>query len=235
VNEAIERFTPKHRVATVGLLDIGAWLSRMPEMLSALNGAQDRIVFLELETAVPAGLLKSKQHVVAWAQRHGVRLSKADRKDLTGNVLADEFFYFGEALRKRHGLDVVIGVTPFPLAFLEGSRPRWGYFTAGDDAVSLVSTGDLRGYAKRAGRPYEAAVGMLLVAQILAKRNDIDYHDETRGCIFDFDDDRDDIVEAIREMTIDPSCMAQMKGGAEKTMAKALVASLARMKERSRG
>jgi len=86
------------------------------------------------------------------------------------------------------------------------SNPHWKYFAAGEGKVSLISTADLRRYSREAGRPYEAAIDMLIVGQIFATRLNIGYHCETRGCVFDHNANRDDLITLIKSMTIDPHC-----------------------------
>jgi hypothetical protein len=135
----------------------------------------------------------------------------------------------------QNKLDVLIGLTPAMIAFADADGPKWNYYAAGQEHVSVVSTCDLREFSAKAGRPYEAAIGMLVAAQVLALRNDMDYHAETRGCIFDFNDNRVDLVESIRAMRIDPDCLTHFKDEGEAKAAQQLVAALARMKETPRG
>lgn len=231
-----ERATAGTTTSTVGILDLGAWVSRLPELLKVMNNSQDRLVFLELQTSVPAGLIKTKEPLTLWAREHlGRPLRKEESDELMRNMLADEFYYFGESVRAQNKLDVLIGLTPAMIAFADTGGPKWNYYAAGQEQVSVVSTCDLREYSAKAGRPYEAAIGMLVAAQVLALRNDMDYHTDTRGCIFDFNDNRVDIVESIRGMRIDPECVKHFKDEDEAKAALRLVAALARMKETQRG
>ena len=232
-----ERTAVGAKAATVGILDLGAWVSRLPELLQVMNTSQDSLVFLELQTPVPAGLIKTKEPLTLWAREHlGRPLEEKESDELMRNMLADEFYYFAESVRAQNQLDMLIGLTPAMIAFADAEGPKWNYYAAGQDQVSVVSTCDLRDYSAKAGRPYEAAIGMLVAAQVFVLRNDrMRYHAETRGCIFDFNDIRVDLVDSIRGMRIDPDCMTHFKDDDEARAARRLVAALARMKEARRG
>lgn len=236
VLKVVERAASGSIASTVGILDLGAWVSRLPDLLKVMNKSQDALVFLEVQTPVPAGLIKTKEPLARWAEKLlGRSLKEEESKDLMRNMLADEFFFFGESVRKQNKLDVLVALTPAMIAFEENGAPRWNYFAAGDGDVSVVSTCDLREFSTKAGRPYEAAIGMLIAAQVLASRNDMVYHDETRGCIFDFNEERTELVDSIRGMRIDADCMKHFKDKDEAKNAKSLVAALGRMKETQRG
>lgn len=234
--QALEKGVTQTTASTVGILDLGAWVTRLPHLLNTMNKAQDRLVFLEIHTPVPAGLIKTQEPLIQWAEEMiGHQLGVDERSQLNRNMLADEFYYFAESVRQQHRLDVLIGLTPAMIAFTDINGPAWNYYAAGQEAVSVVSTCDLREFSAQARRPYEAAIGMLVAAQVLALRNNLDYHPETRGCIFDFNEIRSDIVKSIRGMKIDPQCMCQFKDSEEGKAAQALIAALARMKETNRG
>lgn len=236
VLKVVERAASGSIASTVGVLDLGAWVSRLPDLLKVMNKSQDTLVFLEVQTPVPAGLIKTEEPLARWAENLlGRQLKAEESKDLMRNMLADEFYFFGESVRKQNKLDVLVALTPAMIAFEENGAPRWNYFSAGNGDVSVVSTCDLREFSAQAGRPYEAAIGMLIAAQVLASRNDMEYHDETRGCIFDFNEKRSELVDSIRGMDIDTDCMKHFKDKDEAKNAKSLVTALARMKETQRG
>ncbi|WP_448102317.1 hypothetical protein [Luteibacter jiangsuensis] len=219
-------------VATIGILDLGAWVSRIPKLLRVMNASQDRLIFLELQTPVPAGLIKTKQPLMLWAaEQLGRSLTPSEKKDLMRNMLANEFYYFADAVRLQNKLDVLIGLTSAMIAFTDEDGPKWNYYAAGEEQVSLVSTCDLREFSEMAGRPYEAAIGMLVATQVFALRNGMQYHDETRGCIFDFNENRIDLVKSIRGMQIDADCINHFKDKDEAKVARDLISSLARMKD----
>ncbi|WP_333978270.1 hypothetical protein [Burkholderia cepacia] len=219
---------------TVGLLDLGARVSGMPRLIERMNAAQDRLVFLEVQTPVPAGMVKTGSMLVAEFEHElGYSLEDSDVSDLGRNMLVNEFLTFAESVRVVNGLDALVGITPAMLAFREGRNSFWNYFSYGVDCLSVISTYDLRRFASSAGRPFEAAVGMLVVGQIVSTRNDIHFHRESRGCPLDFNEDREGLVESIRTMRFDDKCLETLdaRDVAEAEAARSLVAALRRMKE----
>jgi hypothetical protein len=55
------------------------------------------------------------------------------------------------------------------------------------------------------------AVAGIALSNLLACFNrKVEFHEETRGCLFDFNRQRDSIVEMLRETRIEPSCLALM-------------------------
>lgn len=218
------------QATTVGILDLGARISGMPRLLERLNKAQDRLVFLEVLTPVPAGMVKTGEALVKQFKLDiGRKLTASEIGDIGRNMLVDEFVTLARSVRESNGLDALFGVTPAMLAFREDGQCHWNYFSYGDGALSVISTFDLRRYAKSAGRPFEAAVGMLLVGQLVATRNDIGFHEENRGCALDFNEERDGLVESIRAMRFDEDCLGKITDPAEAQLAKALISTLRRM------
>jgi hypothetical protein len=237
VNKLVEKLGCKERVATVGLLDLGAWVSELPRLLEALNNAQRRFVFVELQTPVPAGMVKSEMSLETWAEKLlGKQIEPSARAELQKNMLANEFMYFAGNVGMEHGLDVVIGMTPAMIAYEKEDGPVWNYYSIGVGSTALISTYSLREYAHQAKRPYEAAIGMLVIGQLLALRNEhLDYHTETRGCVFDFNEQRGGLVQSLGSMRIDDSCLELIPDEGERLCAIAILKSLASMKETANG
>lgn len=237
--DAVRRISLQTASATtVGILDLGAWVSRLPSLLQVLNKAQSRYAFLEVQTAVPAGLIKTKEPLIAWAEKQLERRLKANEKsELVRNMLADEFFYFADSVRQQHKLDYIFGLTPAMIAFVREDGPAWNYFAWGKEKVAVLSTYDLREFAREAKRPYEAAVGMLIMSQTIVKRTPLKRHKDVHNCIFDFNGVRSGLVGSIREMRIHDECMKTLENHdhEEALAAQALVSALSRMKVTSHG
>lgn len=90
----------------------------------------------------------------------------------------------------------------------------------------LVSTYEMRNFAAQASRPFEAAVASLVIGELLALLSPgLEFHEENRGCIFDFNGDRQSIVESLRQMQIEPECLRRIKP-AYRTSADALITAL---------
>lgn len=219
-------------VAKVGLIDLGAWVSHMPELLRIMNASQNKVDFFELQTSVPAGLIKTKGPMIEWASSLLDRkLSLKEATDLQRNMLADEFNYFAEAVRVKNELDRVVGLTSAMIAFSDADQPRWNYYAAGGEYVSVVSTCDLRAFSSSAGKPFEAAVGMLIAAQVFGGRNNMDYHKESRSCIFDFNRVRAEMVNSLSAMRLCDECAELIEDPAELQALNQLLLALSNMKE----
>lgn len=74
-----------------------------------------------------------------------------------------------------------------------------------NDKVSLISTFGLRGYAKEAGVSFEKAVLFECLGSLLTmdERWNLDYHEQTKGCVLDFCNELGDLVEGLRHMKFD--------------------------------
>ena len=206
---AVKLAGARAQATTVGLLDLGARVSGLPRLIERMNNAQDRMVFIEVQTPVPAGMIKTGATLVTEFERAVDRPLRDDEKqDVVRNMLVNEFITFAESVRQKNELDSLVGITPAMLAYHEDDQTHWNYFSYGNGGpLSVVSTFDLREYAMRAGRPFEAAVGMLIVGQIISTRNHLDFHAEARGCPLDFNDNRESLVVSIRSMRFDAQCL----------------------------
>jgi len=226
--EHITRRLPVRKSAkTVGIIDLGAWLGTLPKLLEAMNRAQSDFVFYEVQSAVPAGIISQPERVVEWAREQGVRLSKEDVRDMSRNIIADQFFRIAATMRKDLGLDILVGVTPAMVAGTLRDEVFWNHFSVGRSSLILISTQDLRRYAQEAGRPYEVAVGALLVAQALHVVSPrLGFHENT-GCLFDYNEARDSLVDSIKSPMIEPSCLEKIPP-AFRASAQALAQTLAR-------
>lgn len=199
-------------VQTVGILDLGAWLSGLPKVLEKLNSAQSLVAFFEIQAPIPAGLIKSKKHIVDWAVHdQGVRLSKGERAEMARNILADEFFRAGKDILKSLGLNYLAALTPAMIAGSDRRQIYWNHFSSGRESLFLISTTDLRDFANKAGRSFESAVACLLVTQLLAAMTPkLKFHAD-RGCLFDYNGSRKSLIDTLRNPAIEPACLAKME------------------------
>jgi hypothetical protein len=71
--------------------------------------------------------------------------------------------------------------------------------------VFAVSAAGLRKYAREAGITFSKAILFLVLAELIRsdERWTIEYHAATRACLFDFCDDRHDIVKGLRKSRFD--------------------------------
>jgi hypothetical protein len=198
-------------VVSVGILDLGAWLSGLPVLLEVLNKAQAVFRFVEIQAPVPSGLLKASNVIELWAAQHlGRSLKKTEKAQLEGNVISDDFFRVSEDIRKGLHIDFVVGVCAAKIACSQHDSVDWNLFATHSDHSLLISVADLRGYAAKAKRPFEAALGSVVVSQLLvAIEPNLFYHDDS-GCLFDFNEDRKSIVRGLKLMMIEDSCLQQI-------------------------
>ena len=118
-------------------------------------------------------------------------------------------------MRRALALDYLVGLTHLMVAFKEkGKKGKVGYdyFSYNAGPTILVSAYGVPRYARRAKRPYEAALGSLVVGAVLAELSPKleEFHDETRGCLFDLNWERDSIVKSFRVMTICGECLPKI-------------------------
>jgi hypothetical protein len=161
---------------------------------------------------VPSGLISRPERTIAWVgERIGRKLTAAERREVGDNVVAEDFFPVGERIRKDFDLDHVVGITPFRVAWDddETGDVHWNYFSAADKKVTIVSSTDLRGYARDINARFEAFLVLLIIdilyVSMFYRYGKLGYHENT-GCVFDFDEERDTIKEKIIKPMIDKEC-----------------------------
>ena len=200
------------KVVTVGIWDLGARVGRLPQMIESLNAAQGAFAIFEVEAAIPAGMISRPERVVAWVREQvGRAPNRKERSEIENNMIAEDFYRRADIVRKDLGLDYLVGITPSMVAFEEQGQALWNYFATYDKRLVLASTYDLRMFAKKAGRPFEVAVGGLICSMLLVAVNPrLDYHQKNTGCMFDMNLDRESIAHSIKEARIEESCLKLM-------------------------
>lgn len=224
------------KVFRVGVLDMGAWIGGFPKLLQRLNDAQSLFTIFEVQAPVPAGLLKTPIGMAQWASEQTVNSpNTCNHKDWKPHIIDDEFFVAGENIRNELGLDYLIGMTPAMVAGKElDGTIYWNHRGSALGRVILLSTTDLREFSELAGRPYEASIGLLLVSSLFVSINSkLDYHLESTGCIFDYNENRESIVTTIKRMTVDSQCLKKMTIE-EQLIVNSMLSSLRRMRRRAR-
>jgi hypothetical protein len=206
----------------VALWDLDARVGELPEIINLLNKSQPVFTFFDLQAPIPSGLVIQAEHFAAWARKRlAKRFSKKDQEDFQDNLMFDDFYKFARRVRKALGVDCLIGITKQMVAFESKGHLSWNYFSHASNRIVLASTYDVREYATRAGRPFEVAVAIVVIARLLKTFNPkVKYH-EDRGCIFDFAKNRD-LLKKIKAAQIEASCLklidAKYRGAAEAMM-----------------
>ncbi|HUI79797.1 MAG TPA: hypothetical protein VLY24_17850 [Bryobacteraceae bacterium] len=220
LQRATKELTADTRVITFGLWDLNAMVGGLESLLQRLNAAQKKIAFFRIVAAIPAGLISDKERVKAWVREQHKRMTKSRLAQLEENTIFEDFYPQADKVRREMGLDYLAGITQSMVAFQAGNDIHWNYFTASVEIQRdldvgrslLISSYGLREYAAEAGRPFATAVGIMAVSQLLAAVSpDVQFHPEDRGCMFDFNGDRDSVVETLREARIEPECLKKIR------------------------
>ncbi|MGZ5434804.1 MAG: hypothetical protein ACXWID_07515 [Pyrinomonadaceae bacterium] len=208
---AVKDLSREKKVITIAIWDLGARIGRLPQLIYQMNEVQSSFTFFSLQAAIPAGPLTRSTNAADWVRQYKGRLSKTARNEIASNVFAGSFFKQAQPVRKQLGVDYLVGVTPSLVAVEEDDMLYWNYFSTSSGRLMLASSYDLRRYARAAERSFEVAIAIVVLGQFIAALNPrIEFH-EDRGCLFDFNGDRDSIVEVIRTPHIEPGCLKRIK------------------------
>lgn len=202
------------KVLTVALWDLDAHVGGLPHIIEEINAVQTAFTFFELRAPIPAGLVISSGVFAKWARKRFPKLiPKDEQTNLQNNFMFNDFHKFAKVVRERIGVDYLVGITQFMLAWEEQDEVYWNYFSTYDGRILMVSAYDMLEYAKKAGRPLEVAVAGIAIAQLLAILNKkIRFHENREtGCLFDFNEERDSIVRVLKKPQIEPDCLEKIE------------------------
>lgn len=213
LSRATQDLRRQPKVEVVGLWDLSSQVGELPRVIEALNASQAALTFFEIQAAVPSGLISRPERVIAWAEGRLARpLSRDEAAEIGNNVIYEDFAPRARTVRKELGLDHLVGFAPAMIALEEEGEIYWNYFSMAEKGISLVSTYGIYAYARRARRPFEVAVAGIALSSLLATLNPkIEFHEENRGCLFDFNRDRDSLVATLRRAEIEPACLARIE------------------------
>lgn len=216
------------KVVTVGLWELGTHAGYLPWLIEQLNAAQTLFTFFKIQAAIPSGIVSRPERVKAWARRleeQGYIMPLGDSGGIAENIIAEDFYGRAELVRKEIGVDYLVGVTSSMVAGSEDGEVYWNHLAVSHGRTILASAHGMHALAQKAGRPYEVAIGMIAVAQLLVTLNSrLDYHKD-RGCIFDYNLRHAAIVKSIRRPMIEDYCHDLM-APRYRDAAEALVAAL---------
>jgi hypothetical protein len=197
------RERPRYRV---GIWDIDVNAGFLFRVLDNLNNSQSLFRFSRVEATVPMGLTLTGERT-----RDLVKSNGGDDRDpdIAKNVFAGDIIKVARPILKSTDVTLLICVlSPMIMDLLTLAADGkdgigWNYFSTSYRNVAVVSAYDLRQYAAKANRPFEAALSAVLLgavfASVFAK---VEFHDATRGCIMDYCDRRDDIVKMLKNIDI---------------------------------
>ena len=201
---------PRTTTVRVGVWDLEVYAGYLPDVLTSWNDHQAVFLFEMVDAAVPRAVSKGGESTIAWARDYLPKSRIAqDRSDLLNNVVAEHLYGIADRARQAFGLDLLVLMTPEMIAFAENGAAFYNYCSWSRGKVVIVSAADVRDFAKRARRRFEIALASMILAQVLAAVDRrVGFHEETRGCIFDFNEERSTLVRSFRRLQIEPSCLA---------------------------
>ncbi|HXH43959.1 MAG TPA: CHAT domain-containing protein [Bradyrhizobium sp.] len=195
IKDTIKTGKPKYKVA---LVDIDAKVGFLPDLAQAANQEQGYYHFEVVYLPVPSGY--AREGLGDGVQTYLPRLATV--LGSTPDLLS---------------VDFVCCLTRNMVATEDDDMIDCNLFAAplpGNDRVIAVSTFGLRDYARQAGVSFAKAV-LAICLSMLVKSDErwaIEYHDDTVGCLFDYCENRDDIVVGLRKMRFDhKSCRDKIK------------------------
>jgi hypothetical protein len=134
--------------------------------------------------------------------------SNAREAAIKNNIVADDYFGLADGIRKDFKIDYIIGITPSMVACEDQDEIYWNHFSTFSHRAILVSTYQLRDFAEKTDRPFEAFLGGIIVAQLLVAKfyPKVGFHDN-RGCLFDYNADRISLMDKVRDLKIESECL----------------------------
>lgn len=195
-------------VRRVGMLDLGAWISKLQALIVLLNKGQTMCTLFEVQVPVPGGLIKTERGFFEWAQsRLGPQSDPREFEEVPRQMIADDFFKLGNNARTALGLDVLVGLTSAGIADVEGSTVRHSQRVASADGLLLLSIAGLRTLSDEAKRPYEAAIGMLLLRMLIGPAR----AGHSRDCAMSSSMDMYHLRSALGKMSTCPACVGLLR------------------------
>ena len=179
---------------TIGVWDISARLPYLYDLVEAMNVRKEVLLFFEVVASPPLGIEANAKRIEELAQSLGSELSQEDRAGLRRNIVSNDVLPRVRQLRERFALDYLVGIVRQPILIDSPNNLDWDFYAAAERHEALVSTDGVREYAAEAGRSFEAGVGFLILSIAACAIQDEDlYHKESRGCLFDYNESRDDL------------------------------------------
>ena len=216
------------RTHDVAVWDIDVHSGFVNRVLDAINRKQKLFRFVRIEATVPMGLTMSGRRTREIIQKLDPKT--AEDPQLENSVWAEDIYPVARPILRSTGTDLLVCLLA-PLIADRVTNPPFDrdgveldFFSVSSKRIILVSAYELRGYAAKAGRSFEACLALLIVAQVLAEYFDLEEHDDTRGCIMDYCDDRKDIVVLLKKMEICPHSLEELPDYARASVLKIIQA-----------
>lgn len=192
----------------IGIFDISSRAGLLFDLLDEINHRQKDLTFYPVETSVPMSVGRIGP---SWFDDKLDEISN-DTNTLSENVAFEEFLPFLEQAREAVSVDLIAGLFAPMLAFKETTETgetefSWNLFSVGQGSQIGVSVYGVREYALAAKRPFESAVALLVLGQVWSAIYGVEFHRATRGCVFDYCENRDELIEVIRRAELCPESL----------------------------
>jgi hypothetical protein len=205
-----QRTTPRCRVA---LVDLDAKVAFLPDLVEQVNAAQSYYRFYVAYLPVPSGAVRTD------LEKHPQLFLPRIQEDLRS------------APQALH-VDIVCCLSQHYLAG-EDAEGTFSYHLAAsigeEEPVVVIATGSLPALAAEAGVSFAKAVLCVCLSQIIlaeGRWEDLDYHDETVGCLFDFCKKHADVVVGLQKMAFTHTeCRDKIKDPQQLAAIDALIAT----------
>jgi hypothetical protein len=194
----------------VGIWDMDVSAGALPRLLDVVDESQSKFTFTCIQAPYQTGLtLPGARTANDWFDRTGSKMPLAFSMV---NVAARPIFAAAKPVLKEMPVEWLVVVIKNMISDTTDKHECWyNLFSTSSKNVILISTFELRHYAAKAGRSFEAAVlGVALSGLLAAMVPEIEYQNESTGSIFDFAQNRADIVKSIRKPTIDSENRARI-------------------------
>jgi TIR domain-containing protein len=201
------RKAPAPNAYRVALLDLGAKIPGLSRLADGLNRSQS---FFHFSTPRRPSLGRITTTI------KGIVNFDVDK-------VPEEFYAKGKYL----AVDLIASFTKEPVAFTENGKRVEEYFTATagpGNRFLFLSVAELRDYTRQAGRTFAEGITLLLTGELIDFFTEHGYHDETRGCVMDYCDERSDIVEGLKARRLCKQCEKRLTTPGLKPAIKALLA-----------
>jgi hypothetical protein len=206
----------------IGVIDLSAKAGLLFNVLEKVNRKQSRYTFYPVEAPLPMGLGRISKRLIP--EIAGMSVQEAPTEDLLNNVISEDFFPLLKRTREVVGVDRMVGLVGPMLAWSEDGDFNWNFFLVPDGDDVLVSAFEIRDFAHQAHRSFEAAMAMLVVRSVWALNFNIPSNLQSVGCIFDFCEQRSDLISVLRRMEISPACLDRIPHDERENVQKCLEA-----------
>jgi hypothetical protein len=178
----------------VGIVDIDVGLTNLPEIAKKLNSIQSFFHFTNPTVALNQVPVKSFE----------------DNSNFAIHELPHSFYEQEQYLN----VDLLACVSKYPLAFETFDDIHFNYHSVPSDTnerFMFISAHLLYDFTKEADCTFENGIVHLIISQLLVYFTTLGFHEETRGCLMDFCEERSDLIEGLKENKLCTACLEKIE------------------------